>query len=290
MANRGVNKMKMDLKTLKDTPPWEWPEGAGKMFLSILRNDKAKESDRLVAAELAGDYTVINDELAHALLSILGNSEEPEELRGQAAISLGPAVEQADTYGFEDADDILISEETFRSVHEKLRKLYMDLDVPKEVRRRILEASVRAPQSWHENAVRAAYSSRDKDWKLTAVFCMRFIRGFDDQILESLDSKNPDIHYQAVCAAGNWEVDAAWPHITALVTSEKTDKDLLLAAIDAVAMIRPQEASEILLDLTASDDEEIVEAAYEAMAMAEPWEDEDDEDEDDEDEDDKLLH
>lgn len=282
--------MKMDLKTLKDTPPWEWPEGAGKMFLSILRNDKAKESDRLVAAELAGDYTVINDELAHALLSILGNSEEPEELRGQAAISLGPAVEQADTYGFEDADDILISEETFRSVHEKLRKLYMDLDVPKEVRRRILEASVRAPQSWHENAVRAAYSSRDKDWKLTAVFCMRFIRGFDDQILESLDSKNPDIHYQAVCAAGNWEVDAAWPHITALVTSEKTDKDLLLAAIDAVAMIRPQEASEILVDLTASDDEEIVEAAYEAMAMAEPWEDEDDEDEDDEDEDDKLLH
>jgi hypothetical protein len=290
MANRGVNKMKMDLKTLKDTPPWEWPEGAGKMFLSILRNDKAKESERLVAAELAGDYTVINDELAHALLSILGNSEEPEELRGQAAISLGPAVEQADTYGFEDADDVLISEDTFRSVHEKLRKLYMDLDVPKEVRRRILEASVRAPQSWHENAVRAAYSSRDKDWKLTAVFCMRFIRGFDDQILESLDSKNPDIHYQAVCAAGNWEVDAAWPHITALVTSEKTDKDLLLAAIDAVAMIRPQEASEILVDLTASDDEEIVEAAYEAMAMAEPWEDEDDEDEDDEDEDDKLLH
>ena len=282
--------MKIDLKTLKDTPPWEWPEGAGKMFLSILRNDKAKESDRLVAAELAGDYTVINDELAHALLSILGNSEEPEELRGQAAISLGPAVEQADTYGFEDADDILISEDTFRSVHEKLRKLYMDLDVPKEVRRRILEASVRAPQSWHENAVRAAYSSRDEDWKLTAVFCMRFIRGFDDQILESLDSKNPDIHYQAVCAAGNWEVDAAWPHITALITSEKTDKDLLLAAIDAVAMIRPQEASEILVDLTDSDDEEIVEAAYEAMAMAEPWEDEDDEDEDDEDEDDKLLH
>ena len=282
--------MKMDLKTLKDTPPWEWPEGAGKMFLSILRNDKAKKSDRLVAAELAGDYTVINDELAHALLSILGNSEEPEELRGQAAISLGPAVEQADTYGFEDADDILISEDTFRSVHEKLRKLYMDLDVPKEVRRRILEASVRAPQSWHENAVRATYSSRDEDWKLTAVFCMRFIRGFDDQILESLDSKNPDIHYQAVCAAGNWEVDAAWPHITALITSEKTDKDLLLAAIDAVAMIRPQEASEILVDLTDSDDEEIVEAAYEAMAMAEPWEDEDDEDEDDEDEDDKLLH
>lgn len=282
--------MKMNLKTLRRMPPWEWPEGAGKLFLSILSDEKAKESDRLVAAELAGDYTVVNDDLAHALLSILRSSDETVELRGQVAISLGPALEQSDTYGFEDPDDILISEDTFRSVREELRKLYMDLDVPKEVRRRILEASARAPQSWHENAVRAAYSSKDEDWKLTAVFCMRFIRGFDDQILESLDSKNPDIHYQAVCAAGNWGVDAAWHHIAALVGSEKTDKDLLLAAIEAVAIIRPEEASEILLDLTESDDEEIVDAAHEAIAMTEPWGDEDDEDDDDEDEDDDLRH
>jgi hypothetical protein len=282
--------MKMNLKTLRHMPPWEWPEGAGKLFLSILSDDKAKESDRLVAAELAGDYTVVNDDLAHALLSILRSSDETEELRSQAAISLGPALEQSDTYGFEDPDDILISEDTFRSVREELRKLYMDLDIPKEVRRRILEASARAPQIWHENAVRAAYSSKDEDWKLTAVFCMRFVRGFDDQILESLDSKNPDIHYEAVCAAGNWGVDAAWQHIVALVGSEKTDKALLLAAIEAVAIIRPEEASEILLDLTESDDEEIVDAAHEAIAMTEPWEDEDDEDDDDEDEDDDLRH
>jgi hypothetical protein len=287
-------KMKMNLKTLRDMAPWEWPEGAAKLFLSILRDDKAKASDRLVAAELAGDYTVVNDELAHALLSILGNSQGTEELRGQAAISLGPALEQADTYGFEDADDILISEDTFRTLQEELRNLYMDLDIPKEVRRRILEASARAPQSWHENAVRAAYSSIDEDWKLTAVFCMGFVRGFDDQIVESLDSKNPDIHYEAVCAAGNWGVDAAWPHIVALVRSETTDKDLLLAAIDAVAIIRPEEASDILVDLTDSDDEEIVDAAHEAIAMAEPWGDEDeeddDDDEDDEDEEDDLRH
>jgi hypothetical protein len=281
-------KMKMNLKTLKDMPPWEWPEGAGKLFLSILRDVKAKKSDRLVAAELAGDYTVINDELACALVSILANSEESVEVRGQAAISLGPALEQADTYGFEDADDILISEDTFRSLQEELRRLYMDLDIPKEVRRRILEASARSPESWHENAVRVAYSSKDEDWKLTAVFCMRFVRGFDDQILESLDSKNPDIHYEAVCAAGNWGVDAAWPHIVALVSSKKTDKDLLLAAIEAVAIIRPEDASDVLVDLADSDDEDIVDAVNEALAMAEPWDDEDEDD--DEDDDGDLRH
>ena len=44
---------------------------------------------------------------------------------------------------------------------------------------------------------------------------MRFVRGFDEQILEALDSKNPDTHYEVVLAAGNWEVDAAWPHVAA---------------------------------------------------------------------------
>jgi hypothetical protein len=87
----------------------------------------------------------------------------------------------------------------------------MDTETPKEVKRAVLEASVRAQDTWHKNAVAAAYRSKDEDWKLTAVFCMRFIRGFDKQILESLKSQNPNLHYHAVCAAGNWEiVDAAY--------------------------------------------------------------------------------
>ena len=60
---------------------------------------------------------------------------------------------------------------------------------------------------------RAAYSSDDEDWKLTAVFAMRSVRGFDGQILEALESENEDIHYEAVCAAGNWELEAAWSHV-----------------------------------------------------------------------------
>lgn len=150
--------------------------------------------------------------------------------------------------------------------------------LPKDVRRQILETSVRAPQDWHPDAVRAAYASADEAWRLTGVFCMRFVRGFDEQIREVLGSRNPDIHYEAVCAAGTWEVDAAWPHVTALVTSRGTDKPLLLAAIEAVARIRPHEAAEILNDLTDSDDEDIVEAVFEATAMAGGLLDEDDED------------
>src|SRR5262249_18487618 len=131
-----------------------------------------------------------------------------------------------------------------------------------------LEASVRAPQDWHADAIRAAYASGDEAWKLTAVFCMRFIRGFDAQILEALEDPNPDIHYEAVIAAGNWELDGAWPYVAGLVTSENTEKPLLLAAIEAVATIRPHEAEEILADLAESDDEDIIAAVDEALAMA----------------------
>lgn len=273
----------MDLKILTETPPWDWPEGVGKRLQEILQDRQAAESDRLVATELASDFTVIDDKLVDALLSVLGNSEESESLRATAAISLGPVLEYADMDGFESADDGPISEETFRRTQASLRELYLAAEVPKAVRRRILEAAVRAPEDWHQDAIRAAYTCGDEDWKLTAVFSMRWVRGFDDQILEALDNENDEIHYQAVCAAGNWAVGAAWSHVAGLIAGKETDKALLLAAIDAVACMRPQEAVNILRALTGADDEDIVEAAYEAMAMAgSPLGDED--------EDDGLLH
>lgn len=258
----------MDLKVLAEMPPWDWPEDADKMLLEILAEDQVDASDRLLAAELAGDYTVINDELVDALLSVIQGDDESAELRGRAAISLGPVLEHADIDGFDDPDDVPISEDTFRKIQETLRRRYLDSAVPGNVRRRILEASVRAPQDWHQDVIRAAYAGDDEDWRLTAVFSMRWVRGFDNQILEALESNNRDIHYQAVCAAGSWGVDAAWPHVSRLVSAPGTDKPLLLAAIDAIAGIRPQEADMLLGNLIDSGDEEIVEAAQEAMAMA----------------------
>jgi hypothetical protein len=238
------------------------------VFLRILSDHQADGTDRLLAAELAGDMTVINDELVDALLSILCSGDESEELRGRAAISLGPALEYTYLDGFEDPDDVPISEKTFLRIQETLHKLYLDPVVPKEVRRPVLEASVRAPRAWHPDALRVAYSGDDEEWKLTAVFSMRFIRGFNERILESLDSKNPDIQYQAVCAAGNWELGEAWPHVAALLTSEETEKDLLLVAIEAAAGIDPQRAPEILFDLSESEDEDIADAADDALVMA----------------------
>jgi hypothetical protein len=144
----------VDLKTLIDTPPWDWPRDAAETFQKILVDGLAEESDRLVAAQLAGDSTVINDGLAESLMAIIRNVDEPEKLRARAAISLGAVLEQADIDGFDDPNDVPISERIFRNIQDTLHRVYLDRSNPKEVRRRTLEASVRAPshgtrrQSW----------------------------------------------------------------------------------------------------------------------------------------------
>lgn len=274
----------LDLKTLQETPPWEWPKSAGKTFLKTLTDPGASESDRLIAANLAGDCVVINDALANALMTVVGNAKESDILRAKAAIAFGPVLELADIDGFEEPEFAPpITEATFHKIQELLHDVFFDGNNPKLVRRRVLEASVRSEEPWHQEAVSQAYASGDEEWKLTAVFAMRYVKGSDDQILEALKSSDEKIHFEAVEAAGNWAVDAAWPHIVELIEDPDTPKLLLLAAIEAAGSIRPAEAQTLLVELTESDDEEIAEAADEAISMAAASLDDDD-DEDDEEE------
>src|SRR5262249_17501066 len=108
---------------------------------------------------------------------------------------------------------------------------------------------------------------------------MRWVRGFNDQILEALHSGDAEIQCEAIQAAGNWGLAAAWVHVLALFRDAATPKSLLLAAIGAAASIRPGEARCVLVGLADSDDEEIAEAVDEAIGMAETVSDEDDDEE-----------
>jgi hypothetical protein len=271
----------MKMKVLLDSPPWEWPRDAGRQFLDALKNRSIDESERLIAAQLAGDLIVINDRIAKTLLGIVGNAEESEALRGTAAIALGAVLEQASLTEFEDPEEVPIREETYNTIQDSFERFLSEGDFPKLVRRKMLEASVRAPEPWHRDVIREAYASEDEEWKLTAVYAMRWVRGFGHQILDALRSFNNAICREAVVAAGNWELDAAWSHVHSLVQDDKAGKELRLAAIDAIAAIRPSEARLILGDLASSDDEVIAKAASEAMMMAEELFRFDDEDEDD---------
>lgn len=257
----------MDIRDYLNLPPWEWPENAGDFFYSILEDKTADESDRIIAADMAGDYVVINDKLAEVLISIACDNDESDEIRGQAAVSLGPALENAYVMEFDDPDDILVSEEIFHIIEESLKGLFMNMNLSKQIRRMALEASVHSPRDWHREAIQTAYSTDDEEWKLTAVFCMRFFKGFNEQIIDELSNPDLNIQYQAVCAAGNWEVKEAEPVISLILTTPGADKDLVLAGIESVVGVCPEKAPQILDHLLFSDDEDIVEAIHETLAM-----------------------
>ena len=256
---------------LLDTPPDEWPTDSPQMFRAVLANPAASHADKLIAAELAGEYIAINDESANVLMGILGSATEPEDLRARAAISLGPALEGCDIGEFDDPHaPPPISEEVFEKIKRLLHLLYHEDSVPKLVQRRILEASVRAEEKWHAQAVRRAYNSKDAEWVLTAVFCMKYVNGFEKEIEEALRSTDPEVHLQAVEAAGAQEVDEAWEHVYSLLeNADTTPKSLLIAAIGAVANIRQDTPSlEILNHLVDSEDIDVSDAADDALAMA----------------------
>jgi hypothetical protein len=262
--------MVVDLKMLESTPPWDWPEEAGTIIVSALLDVNAAIKDRMLAAMMAGEFAVLKDKTAEALLKIVNSTSEIDELRSQAADSMAPGLEEAEIEGFDNPGDLpSYSEQEVRNIQASFYQLYHDESVSKMIRRSVLEASAKFPQEWHEGAVRAAYASDDEEWRLTAVVCMRSIKGFDRQILDSLESMNPDIECAAIRAAGNWEIDAAFPHVSKLISSppSASQKQLLLAAIEAVALIRPRE-TDMLEPLVESNDDEVSEAAMDALTQA----------------------
>ncbi|MDY6824689.1 MAG: hypothetical protein SWH68_12975 [Thermodesulfobacteriota bacterium] len=272
----------MSIIKLYNTPPWEWPDNAGKTIYGVLCDVNVAPGERTMAAELAGDVTVIDDHMAKTLLSILQNNAEDDMLRCQAAISLGPVLEETYLQENDEADEIEVdmglSFSLFEEMQRDMQHIYMNADVPQLVRRRSLEASVRAPRQWHRNAVRAAYASGNYYWQLTAVFCMGYVDGFNDQIIEALTDERKSIRFEAVCAAGNQGLTAAWPHIQKILKDAQTDKDLLVAAIDAVAPMHPEKAGGVVGPFIESPDPDIAEAALECLFMADALLDLDDDD------------
>jgi len=273
----------LDVNVLAEMPPWDWPRDAGTIIAKTLTEKNASLEDRLVAADLAGQIVVIDEAMCDLLLRMTANLEEPEQLRGLAVISLGPVLEQMDTSEEDDPyDDPPITFEKFRHIRATLEKFYRDEAMPKEVRRRILEAAVRSPDDWQREAIREAWATGDTEWMLTAVFGMRYVKGFDVEILQALKSPDEDTQYEAILGAGNWGLSGASDHVLAIVRNPIAPKELLLAAIEALSQVAPKEAEEILYELRDSDDPEISEAAEEAMIFIhkEDFDEDEDDDED----------
>ncbi len=260
--------MELSLDILLNTPPWEWDDGASDFLYALVEDKKASIKDRITAAELSGEIVVMNDKMADLMLRLVRDTNEPVELRTIAPIPLGPALEYAYMLEFDDdEEEDILSEAKYNQVQEELEKIFSDETLPKNLRRRTLEAAARSPLAWHTKAVKEAYTGGDEDWRLTAVFCMGYVQGFEKEILAALKSDDEKIFYEAVCSAGTQELADAWPTIETLLKDGDTEKSLLIAALEASITVNPSEAVDILMEYSEHEDEEVAEAAEDALGM-----------------------
>jgi hypothetical protein len=254
------------------------------------------DEDEEVRAEAIEELTLrMDDEVARALLDV-ASSDAGEDIRADAIVGLGPIIEEAGI-DFEDGDDEdfaldpelgpPITREMFETIVREVRGLYEDEAQPKLLRRRAFEVLVRDPQPWLAAEIRKHYASDDPEWKVSGIFGMGYVPGFDKEIAAAVKSESGKLLFEAVRAAGSMDVAGAAQRIRELATSKTVDPDLRLAAIDALPHV-DRDSFDLLERLSHSDDEEVAtaaEAALDELSIAESFDDEDDEDFDDEDED-----
>lgn len=239
-------------------------------------------------------HMLMDDQIALEFLGV-AKGEGTEAIRADSLVGLGPVIEEA---GLDYADDIEfdfgpelgppVSREVFKSIVDDIRRLYEDESQPKMIRRRAMEVLVRSPEPWLRDEIRKHYASDDADWKLTSVFAMGFVPGFDGEIAETVKSADESLLFEALNAAGSMGVSAAAARVRELAQSSR-DMEIRIAAIEALPNVDPEGAADILQKLIGSDDEEVAqtaEAVLDEFLMDEGLNDLDDDDDDFDDDDD----
>ncbi len=254
-------------------PPVEAFEEVNRELVRALRSPEPE----VRAFALAEASPMVDDELAPELLRFARDPERSDEERGDALIALGPALEMCWYEEAEDGSlptpapdeedwwDLPLGSTVYLEVTEALRRIYLDAAQPKLVRRRALEAAVRAPRDWQRDATGSAWRSDDADWRLTAVFAMGHLPGFGAEIEEALAAGEPPIAREALLAVGRAGVEAMTGRLLAVAEDPTADRELRLAAIEALGELGSEEAVDLLEELAGSRDVELAAAAEEAL-------------------------
>jgi hypothetical protein len=238
------------------------------------------DPDEEARAEASEELNLLmDDDVVRALLEIVAGPAS-EEIRADAVIALGPILEEAGMdydvgvpYELDPEFGPGISQESYETLVHDLRALYDDEAQPKLIRRRAFEVLVRDPRGWQAEDIRRHFAGADEDWKLTAVFAMGYIAGFEKEIAATLKSAEGLMLVEAVRSAGAQGVPAAAKRIGDLAMDEDADTTLRLVAIAALSNVH-KNSEEILQELLESDDEDIAEAAeaaLEEVSMGEGW-------------------
>ncbi|MCL4396561.1 MAG: HEAT repeat domain-containing protein [Chloroflexi bacterium] len=192
------------------------------------------------------------------------------DVRTHAISALGRYVFEGDAAAFEDWDgyEISITPADYARVTDFLFRIAQDPEEAVEARRYAIEAlAFRSEDPDVLDLVEWAYHHDDRRLRVSALFSMA--RNGDprwtDYILQELHSRDTEIQYEAVHAAGELGLEEATDILIDMVRGKNVRKPLRLLAIYALGEIGAERAYAVLDRLTHSRDRDVRDVAREAV-------------------------
>lgn len=192
------------------------------------------------------------------------------DVRAHAISALGRYVFEGEAAEFEgwDTQIVTISKNEYERVVEFLFRLARDPEESLSARRYAIEAlAFRSEDADVYDLIDWAYQHRDRRMKVSALFAMS--RHGDPRwtpyILAEMHSRDPQIQYEAVRAAGELGLHEATDLLIDLVQTKGTRKPLRLLAIYALGETGDEKALPVLEQLVRSRDRDVREVAREAI-------------------------
>ncbi len=222
------------------------------------------DDDEVRVAAIDGLWDNSEMDFFHKLVGMV--LDDPSvSVRAMAATALGRFLYMAEMDEF--------PAEPAREAQDILLELYRRDDESLEVRRRALEAISNTSREEVAGMIEEAYNSGERLMKVSAVFAMgrSCDRGRWSQIvLHEMGSRDPEIRFEAVRAAGELSIEDAVPLLKEL--SDSADREIKEAAIWALGEIGGGDVIELLQSLShaaeSSEDYELQEVIEEALQMA----------------------
>lgn len=192
------------------------------------------------------------------------------DVRTHAISALGRYVFEGDAAAFEDWDgyEVSITPDDYARVTDFLFRIAQDPEEAVEARRYAIEAlAFRSEDPDVLDLIEWAYHHDDRRLKVSALFSMA--RNGDpqwtDYILQELHSRDTEIQYEAVHAAGELGLEEATDILIDMVRGKNVRKPLRLLAIYALGEIGAERAYSVLDRLTHSRDRDVRDVAREAV-------------------------
>lgn len=233
-------------------------------FDDIFRYCLKDEDSEVRRKAIEGLWESEEPSLINSLIE-LAEQDSSADVQAMAASALGNFAALAEQEKLRSCHKARISQTLFGILDDQSRTV--------EVRRRALEAVSPLSLPRVSQAIRQAYQSHNHEFKVSAIYAMgqNCDPAWLPVLLDELVNGDAEIRYEALIACGELGQEEAVTAAAGLVGDP--DTDVRLAAIQALGRIGGSKAKNYLEECRHNSSEALREAAREALAELEIWED-----------------